>query len=192
MRLHELAKSLNRYFPTREIVMRFASSEDDSSDKTCKSDSDSLLFFNAGPDYSSTEPVETDAGDNDDDDANNERDQVGTNAEETGGPRQLLCRGIDEVIINGMPRHIRDFCLHQRFASSEDDSSDKTCKSDSDSLLFFNAGPDYSSTEPVETDAGDNDDDDANNERDQVGTNAEETGGPRQLLCRGIDEGNHL
>lgn len=48
-------------------------------------------FFSAGPDYSSTEPVETDAEDATDD-ANNERDQVSTNAEETGGSCLPLCR----------------------------------------------------------------------------------------------------
>lgn len=53
--------------------------------------SNSPLFFSAGPDYSSTEPVETDAED-DTDDANNERDQVSTNAEETGGSCLTLHR----------------------------------------------------------------------------------------------------
>lgn len=48
------------------------------------------LFFSAGPDYLSSEPAETD--EDNDDDANNQRDQVGTNSEETGGSRPPLRR----------------------------------------------------------------------------------------------------
>lgn len=83
------------------------------------------------------------------------------------------------VLINETPHYIsRDLHSHQRFALLEDNGSDKSSESDSDSLLFFSTGPHYSSMEPAETDAGDND------EREQVGTNAEETGRARPPLRR--------
>ncbi|CAE1301974.1 AP1G1 [Acanthosepion pharaonis] len=66
-----------------------------------------------------------------------------------------------------MLHQMRDLHPRQRSASSEDDGSDKSSESDSNLLLFFSAGPDYSSMEPAETDAEDNDDN-ANNKRDQT------------------------
>ena len=79
------------------------------------------------------------------------------------------------VLINETSHHIRDLCLGQRSASSEDDSSDKSSESDSNTLLFFSTGPDNSYVKPEETDSED-DNDDARNEGDQVGTTREETG----------------
>ena len=43
----------------------------------------------------------------------------------------------------------------QRFALSEDDGSDKSSESNSNTPLFFSAGPGDSSAEPEETDSED-------------------------------------
>ena len=62
---------------------------------------------------------------------------------------------------------------HDRSASLEDDGSNKLFEINSNTPLFFSAGPGDSSVEPEETDSED-DYDDVKNEKSQVGTTGEE------------------
>ena len=66
------------------------------------------------------------------------------------------------------PHYIRDLCLRQSSALSEDDSSDKSSENNSTKLPLFSAWLDYSSAKPEGTDSDDDDDDDAKNKRVQV------------------------
>ena len=56
------------------------------------------------------------------------------------------------ILVNRVPRHIRDIHPQQRSASLEDDDNDESSESETNALLFFSAGPDDSFAEPEETD----------------------------------------
>ena len=61
------------------------------------------------------------------------------------------------VLINGIPRHIRDLCPRHRSVASEDDSSNNSSERDLGTPLLYGTEPGDSSTELEEVEA-DNDD----------------------------------
>ena len=85
------------------------------------------------------------------------------------------------ILVNGTPR--------QRSASFELDDNDKASESDSDAPLFFSVEPNDSSGEPEERDPED-DNNDAKNERGQVGTTGKEIGGSYPIYVEAHDEGD--
>ena len=85
------------------------------------------------------------------------------------------------VLINGIPRHIRDLRQLYRSVTSEDDGSNSSSESDSITPLLYGTEPGDSSTEPVEADSGN---DDAENERGPWNTVKEEVHESRPILRR--------
>ena len=82
------------------------------------------------------------------------------------------------VLINGIPRHIRDLCPWHRSVTSEDDGSNSSSESDSNTPLFYGTEPGDSSTEREEAEM---DNDDAKNKRSPLNTVTEES---RPISCR--------
>ena len=82
------------------------------------------------------------------------------------------------VLINGIPRHIRNLCPQHRSVALEDNGSNSSSKSDSSTPLLYGTESDDSSTELEETEM---DNDDAENKRGPLNTVTEEF---CPILCR--------
>ena len=82
------------------------------------------------------------------------------------------------VLINGIPRHIRDLRPRHRTVALEDDGSNSSSESDSSTPLLYGTQPDDSSTELEEAET---DNDDAENEMGPLNTVTEES---RPILRR--------
>ena len=85
------------------------------------------------------------------------------------------------VLINGIPRHIRDIRPRHRSVTSKDDGSNSSFESDSSTPLLYGTEPGDSSTETEEVESDNND---AENERGPLNTVIEEVHESRPILRR--------
>ena len=85
------------------------------------------------------------------------------------------------VLVNGIPRHIRDLRPWKRSITSEDDSSNGSSESDSGTPLLYGTEPGDSSTELQEAEL---DSDDTENERGPLNTVTEEVRESHPILRR--------
>ena len=85
---------------------------------------------------------------------------------------------LHSVLINGIPRHIRDLRPWHRSVASKDDGSNSSSESDSSIPLLYGTEPGNSS---IELEEAETDNDDAENERGPLNTVTEES---HPILCR--------
>ena len=85
------------------------------------------------------------------------------------------------VLINGIPRHIRDLRTRHRSVTSEDDGSNGSSESDSSTPLLYDTEPGNSSTK---LEGAESDSDDAVNERGPLNSVTEEVRESRPILRR--------
>ena len=89
------------------------------------------------------------------------------------------------VLINGIPRHIRDIRPRHRSVTSEDDGSNSSSESDWSTPLLYGTEPGDSSTELEEAES---DNDDAENERGPLNSVTEEVRESRPIYVQAVVE----